>query len=38
LDKPDDERRLCSLYLSLLERMEVPAKSFGDATAALAGF
>jgi hypothetical protein len=38
LDKPDDQRRLCSLYLSLLQRMEVPAKSFGDATEALAGF
>jgi hypothetical protein len=32
----DENRKLCSLYLSLLNRMDVPAKSFGDATTELA--
>lgn len=33
----DDDRKLCSLYLSLLDRMEVSLKQFGDADARLAG-
>ena len=33
----DDGRKLCGLYLSLLHRMGVPADSFGDADAPLAG-
>jgi hypothetical protein len=37
-DKPDDQRRLCSLYLSLLGRMDIPAAAFGDADQPLAGF
>jgi hypothetical protein len=34
-DRGDENRRLCSLYLSLLRRMDVPAEQFGDATKAL---
>src|SRR5262245_20365571 len=37
LDKGDDNRKLCSLYLSLLERMDAKQDKFGDATAPLAG-
>jgi hypothetical protein len=37
LDKGDDNRKLCSLYLSLLERMDARLDKFGDATAPLAG-
>jgi hypothetical protein len=37
LDKEDDNRKLCSLYLSLLERMDAKCDIFGDATAPLAG-
>src|SRR5437762_9841329 len=33
----DENRKLCSLYVSLLNRMGVPAERFGDATAELAG-
>jgi hypothetical protein len=33
----DDNRRLCSLYLSLMNRMGVNAERFGDATAPLGG-
>ncbi|HLW65591.1 MAG TPA: DUF1552 domain-containing protein [Gemmataceae bacterium] len=33
----DENRKLCSLYVSLLNRMGVPAERFGDATAPLAG-
>jgi Protein of unknown function (DUF1552) len=33
----DKDRKLCSLYLSLMNRMGVKAKRFGDATAPLAG-
>jgi hypothetical protein len=33
----DDNRKLCSLYLSLMNRMGVKAERFGDATAPLAG-
>lgn len=35
-DRSDDQRRLCSLYLSLLQRMGVPATQFGDAESPLA--
>ncbi|MCH2203953.1 MAG: DUF1552 domain-containing protein, partial [Fuerstiella sp.] len=30
LDRPEDERRACSLYLSLLDRMGVTLPEFGD--------
>jgi hypothetical protein len=33
----DDDRKLCSLYLSLLDRMGMPMKQFGDAETKLAG-
>ena len=33
----DDNRKLCSLYLSLMDRMGVSLDSFGDATTRLAG-
>ena len=33
----DDGRKLCSLYLSLMNRMGVKARRFGDASAPLAG-
>jgi hypothetical protein len=33
----DDNRKLCSLYLSLMNRMGVRAERFGDATEQLAG-
>jgi hypothetical protein len=36
--KPDEERKLCSLYLSLAQRMDVPLDTFGDAQSPLAGF
>jgi len=35
--KGDDNRKLCGLYLSLVNRMGVKAGTFGDATAPLAG-
>jgi hypothetical protein len=35
--RADDERKLCSLYLSLMGRMGVRAERFGDAAAPLAG-
>jgi hypothetical protein len=35
-NRGDDNRKLCSLYLSLLNRMGVRADRFGDATAPLA--
>jgi hypothetical protein len=34
--RPDDERKLCGLYLSLLHRLGVKQPAFGDATAELA--
>jgi len=37
LEQDDDQRKLCGLYLSLLQRMDVPAKRFGDAETPLAG-
>ena len=36
--KSDEERKLCSLYLTLANRMDVKLDSFGDATQQLAGF
>jgi hypothetical protein len=36
LDKGDDNRRMCSLHLSLMDRMGVKLDRFGDATARLA--
>ena len=37
-DKPDDERKLCSLYLSIMNGMGVKESKFGDADTALQGF
>jgi Protein of unknown function (DUF1552) len=37
LGRSDEDRKLCSLYLSLLNRMGVKADRFGDATTPLAG-
>ena len=36
-NRPADKRRLCSLYLSLMDRMGVELQSFGDASERLAG-
>lgn len=36
-DKGDENRKVCSLYLSLMDRMGVKLDSFGDATTRLAG-
>jgi hypothetical protein len=36
LDRGDDHRKVCSLHLSLLDRMGVKLDRFGDATAPLA--
>jgi len=36
-DKGDDNRKLCSLYMSLMERMSVEIERFGDATTQLVG-
>ena len=36
-DKGDDNRKLCSLYLSLMDRMGVKLDHFGDADTRLAG-
>jgi hypothetical protein len=33
----DEDRKLCGLYLSLMNRIGVRAARFGDATAPLAG-
>ena len=38
LDRGDENRRLCSLYMSILNRMGVRLDSFGDATNGLADF
>lgn len=35
-DKGDDHRKLCSLYLSLMDRMDVKLERFGDAETRLA--
>jgi Protein of unknown function (DUF1552) len=37
LDQGDDNRKVCSLYLSLMDRMGVKLDKFGDATTRLAG-
>ena len=37
LEKGDENRKLCSLYLSLMDRMGAKAETFGDAVARLAG-
>jgi hypothetical protein len=37
LPRGDENRKLCSLFLSLLERMDAKQAGFGDATAPLAG-
>lgn len=37
-EQDDDDRRLCSLYLSVLDRMGVQTDSFGDADHPLDGF
>jgi Protein of unknown function (DUF1552) len=37
IGKSDDERKLCGLYLSLMDRMGVKQKRFGDAEESLAG-
>lgn len=34
--RPEGERKLCSLYLSLMKRMGIAAEQFGDATSELA--
>lgn len=36
-DKGDENRKVCSLYLSLMEKMGVTLSRFGDADAPLAG-
>jgi hypothetical protein len=36
-EKGDDNRKLCSMYLSLMDRMEVKLDRFGDAETRLAG-
>ena len=36
-DQGDDNRKLCSLYLSLMDRMDVKLDRFGDAATRLAG-
>jgi hypothetical protein len=38
LPKGDDNRKMCSLYLTLMRRMGVQSANFGDADAELAGF
>jgi hypothetical protein len=37
-DKGDDGRKLCSMYLSLMDRMGARLDRFGDAETRLAGF
>jgi hypothetical protein len=37
LDKGDENRKVCSLYLSLMEKMGVKLDRFGDADVKLAG-
>jgi hypothetical protein len=36
-DRSDDDRKICSLYLSLMDRMGVKLERFGDAGTRLAG-
>lgn len=35
--RDDENRKLCSLYLSIMDRMDVPLEKFGDAVAPLEG-
>jgi hypothetical protein len=37
LQSGNDRRKLCSLYLSIMDRMGLPLKEFGDAKERLAG-
>ena len=37
-DKGDDNRKLCSMYLSIMDRMGVKLDHFGDAESRLSGF
>ena len=37
-DKGDENRKLCSLYLSLMDKMGAPLERFGDADTRLKGF
>jgi hypothetical protein len=37
-DTGDENRKLCSLYLSIMDRMDVKVDRFGDAETRLAGF
>ena len=37
VDKPQAEKKVCGLYLSLMEKMGVKLDRFGDADARLAG-
>lgn len=37
LDRPEEDRRACSLYLSIMDRMGVRLPAFGDADRRLAG-
>ena len=37
-DKGDDNRKLCSMYLSMMDRMGVKLDHFGDADSRLSGF
>jgi hypothetical protein len=37
-DAGDDNRKLCSLYLGIMDRMGVELAQFGDARARLKGF
>jgi hypothetical protein len=36
-DRPDNERKLCSFYLSLMNRMDFESSEFGDSQQHLAG-
>ncbi|HET6426174.1 MAG TPA: hypothetical protein VFG20_20960, partial [Planctomycetaceae bacterium] len=36
-DQDEENRKLCSLYLSLAQKMKLPLRSFGDAETPLAG-
>jgi hypothetical protein len=36
-DEEDDDRKLCSLYLSIMDRMDVKLDRFGDADTRLGG-
>ena len=37
LERGDENRKLCSLYLSIMDRMDVRLDQFGDANSQLAG-